>query len=119
MQVTLEEMQQSDGAFAGSGSASLSSTGSLSGNSRKRKLNDITTLSDSDEEEQGTLRRTHIGSGPSGPAPAMNANGKQSKRRRLGGNATGPNGATGALQKGYIHRAKAKATKQIEVIVLD
>merc|ERR1712154_559677 len=52
--VTLEEMQKSDGAFAGSGSTSTAGS-SVSENSRKRKLNDITTLSDDDDDDEGVV----------------------------------------------------------------
>jgi len=122
IQVTLEEMQQSDGAFAGSGSTSTAGS-SVSENSRKRKLNDITTLSDDEEEDvnvgkEGKVQKkgsTSLGKRGSDRSESMLSTGSQngapkSKRRKVSGH------INGTLQK---ERRPSAKTKQIEVIVLD
>ena len=81
-------MQKSDGAFAGSGSTSTAGS-CASEKSRKRKLSEITTLSDDDEV---------IKKGSESGSTSLSAG----KRRKVSGHMNGTNGA-----------------KQIEVIVLD
>jgi len=98
--VTLEEMQRSDGAFGGS--ASTSARSSVSENVKKRKLEDVMTLSDDEEEEPKRGALTLSGGKRSSISPA---NGHKSKRRRMNDSS--------AYQK------TKGASKQIEVIVLE
>lgn len=118
-------MQKSDGAFAGQSGSTSTAGSSVSENSRKRKLNDITTLSDDDEDDdegvvngddkEGTEHKKGSGSsgkrGSGSVSPTGSQNGKRTKRRKVSGHING-----GSVQKD--RRLSAK-TKQIEVIVLD